>query len=246
MTETIIKHHRFYWEDADHLIKLAREYEAKIEEQEDASERDYYLYWKYRLARMSFIARMMSIEALLNNVLEQFSLPGKFTELDRLAPHFPRKERFPTNRRKRKNRPYQVPLKWKMYLTPYLCNADSRMEKDEYFLNDSGSYRKFRQLIMVRNEFVHTRVAEKEIDVQIEPQVRAQKGDDLRKFVIGEEFGECCQELGIARDPVCFKIDNALVCGEAMRSVMLELNRFLDGRILTRDFWESETLDIIR
>lgn len=246
MAETIVKQHRYYWEDADHLIRLAREYQAKVRDLAEETERDYYLYWKYRLARMSFIARMMSIEALLNNVLEQFSVSQKFKELGRLAEGFPRKERFPRNQRKRKGRPYQVPLKWKMYITPYVCNDDSRMEVDEYFTYEEGAYRKFRQLIMIRNEFVHTRVVDKDIDIQMRSQSPLKEDDKLQKFLISHEFADCCEELGIEKDPVCFKIDNAVVCSEAMRGVLVELDHFLGGRILTRDFWESDELDFAR
>lgn len=243
MAETIVKQHRYYWEDADHLIGLAREYQAKVRDLTDESKRDYYLYWKYRLARMSFIARMMSIEALLNNVLEQFSVAKKFKELERLGEGFSRKERFPRNQRKRKGHPYQVPLKWKMYITPYVCNDDSRMEVDEYFTYEEGAYRKFRQLIMIRNEFVHTRVIEKDIDIQMRSEPREKTDDELRKFFIHHEFADCCEELGIEKDPVCFKIDNAVVCSEAMRGILMELNQFLSGRILTKDFWESDEFD---
>ncbi len=243
MTVIIIKQHRYYWEDADHLIKLAREYEQKMQEAADETEREYYLYWKYRLARMSFIARMMAVEALLNNILEQFSIQDKFKQLPKLEGCFVRKERFPRNRRKRRGRPFQVPFKWKMYLTPYLCNEDSRMEKDEYFQYDDGSYRRFRSLIMVRNEFVHTRVVESDIDIQMRAHLPVKRGDELHDLLINEEFAECCAELGIEKDPICFKIDNAVVCSEAMRGVILELNDFLGGRVLTRDFWGSDELD---
>lgn len=246
MAVTIVKQHRYYWEDADHLIRLAREYQAKVRDLTDENEQNYYLYWKYRLARMSFIARMMSIEALLNNVLEQFALLEKFKELDRLSSGFSRKERFPRNQRKRKGHTYQVPLKWKMYLTPYVCNEDSRMEVDEYFTYDLGAYRKFRQLIMIRNEFVHTRVVEKDIDIHMRSQLHLAKDDKLQKLLINSEFADCCEELGIEKDPVCFKIDNAVVCSEAMRGIVVELDRFLKGRILTKDFWESEELDFAR
>jgi hypothetical protein len=243
MAETIVKQHRYYWEDADHLIRLAREYQAKVRDLSDENERDYYLYWKFRLARMSFIARMMSIEALLNNVLEQFSVPRKFKELSQLGSRFARKERFPRNQRKRKGRPYQVPLKWKMYVTPYVCNEDSRMEVDEYFIYEEGAYRKFRQLIMIRNEFVHTRVVEKDIDIQMRSGLPMTEDDRLQKLLINHEFADCCEELGIEKDPVCFRIDNAVVCSEAMRGILVELDHFLGGRILTKDFWESDELD---
>jgi len=246
MAETIVKQHRYYWEDADHLIRLAREYQAKVRDLTDESERDYYLYWKFRLARMSFIARMMSIEALLNNVLEQFSIPGKFKTLNHLGDNFSRKERFPRNQRKRKGHPFQVPLKWKMYITPYVCNEDSRMEADEYFVYDEGAYRKFRQLIMIRNEFVHTRVVDKDIDIQLRSKLPLQKDDELQKFLINNEFAECCEELGIEKDPVCFKIDNAVVCSEAMRGIVVQLDQFLNGRILTKDFWESDELNFAK
>jgi hypothetical protein len=246
MAETIVKQHRYYWEDADHLIRLARDYQAKVRDLSDENDRDYYLYWKYRLARMSFIARMMSIEALLNNVLEQFSIPEKFKELGHLEAGFSRRERFPRNRRKRKGHPYQVPLKWKMYVTPYVCNADSRMEVDEYFVYDEGAYRKFRQLIMIRNEFVHTRVIDKDINIQMRPEQSANEDGRRQRILINREFADCCEELGIEKDPVCFKIDNAVVCSEAMRGILVELDQFLGGRILTKDFWESEELDFAR
>jgi len=243
VTQIIVKQHRFYWEDADHLIKLAREYDHKMQGSEDEVEQEYYLYWKYRLARMSFIARMMAIEALLNNILEQFSVQHKFTQLSKLENCFVRKDRFPRNRRKRKGRPFQVPFKWKMYLAPYLCNDGSRMEKDEYFRYDDGCYLRFRSLIMVRNEFVHTRVVEKDIDIEMRARLPVTEGDELHDLLINAEFAECCDELGIEQDPVCFKIDNAVVCSEAMRSVILELDEFLGGRVLTEDFWDSDELD---
>lgn len=243
MTETIVKQHRFYWEDADHLIKLAREYDHKLQDSADEVEQEYYLYWKYRLARMSFIARMMAIEALLNNILEQFSIQDKFKELPKLEESFTRKDRFPRNRRKRKGRPFQVPFKWKMYLIPYLCNEDSRMERDEYFHYDEGCYRRFRSLIMVRNEFVHTRVIEKDIDIHMRGRTPIKEGDELHGLLINEEFAKCCDELGIEKDPVCFKIDNAVVCSEAMRSIIHELDKFLDSRVLTKEFWDTDDLD---
>ncbi len=246
MTEVIVKQHRYYWEDADHLIKLAREYDNKMQDSGDEVEREYYLYWKYRLARMSFIARMMAIEALLNNILEQFSIPDKYVELKTLEDAFTRKDRFPRNRRKRKGRPFQVPFKWKMYLTPYLCNDDSRMEKDEYFHYDDGCYRRFRSLIMVRNEFVHTRVIEKDIDIQMRARMPVGEGDELHELLINEEFAQCCDELGIEKDPVCFKIDNATVCSEAMRKIILNLDEFLGGRVLTKDFWDTDELDFTK
>jgi len=245
MAPHLVKHHRFYWDDADHLIELARDYEKQADE--DDSERDdlYYLYWKYRLARMSFIARMMSIEALLNNVLEQFSIPTRFKELGTLAKQFPNKEKFPNNRRKRRGRTFQVPMKWKLYLTPYLCNEDSRMEKDEYFDFETGPYRKFRQLIVIRNEFVHTRFDDQDISIHIEPKFPLSKNSRRGEFEQEPDFSDCCREMGIDKDPVCFKIDNARVCGAAMREIVLELNRFLDGRILNEDFWESDHIDRI-
>jgi hypothetical protein len=236
----LVKQHRYYWDDADHLIKLAREYESQAKDNDSEKGDGYYLYWKYRLARMSFIARMMSIEALLNNILEEFSLPEKFKELEKLEDSFPRKERFPKNRRKRKGRPYQVPLKWKLYLTPYLCIENSRMLRDEFFAFELGAYRKFRQLIMIRNEFVHTRVVDRGIDIQMDPVAPEAQKDHFKNIMISPEFTDCCQEMGIDQDPVCFQVDNARVCGSAMREIVLELNYFLDGRILTKDFWESD------
>lgn len=243
MIETIIKHHRHYWEDADHLIKLAREYQARSTEQGDPAQKEYFLYWKYRLARMSFIARMMAVEALLNNALEQYGLQDKFKILEQLAKQFPRQERFPSNRRKRVRRPYQVPLKWKLYLTPYLCDTDSRMDRDEYFQYETGSYRKFRRLIMVRNEFVHTRVAERDIDIVMRTNSPQPIHEADGPLAIGPEYSECCEELGIDKDPLCFKIDNALVCTQAMKQVVVDLNNFLGGRILSPDFWDSAQTD---
>jgi len=188
---------------------------------------------------------MMSVEALLNNLLEQFSIPEKFKELGKLEKHFDRKERFPRIRRKRKGRPYQVPLKWKLYLNPYLCNEDSRMERDEYFIYEEGTYKKFRQLIMIRNEFVHTRMVDRGIDIHITPESQTAQQEQLRTIVANPEFSDCCKEMGIDQDPVCFKIDNARVCGTAMREIVLELNDFLGGRVLTKDFWESDRIDSI-
>lgn len=240
--KVFIKQHRYYWDDADHLIKLAYEYDSQAEDT-GGVDSEYYTFWKYRLARMSFIARMMSIEALLNNALEEFSIPEKFKELEVLSKQFPRGEKFPKNRRKRRGRTFQIPMKWKLYLTPYVCNEDSHMEKDEYFDFERGEYRKFRQLIVVRNEFVHTRLADQDIDIQMESQAetsRRQIDDILNE----PDYEDCCKEMGLERDPVCFKIDNASVCGRAMKGIILELNNYLGGRILTKDFWESEQLEL--
>jgi hypothetical protein len=241
MADNLIKQHRDYWEDADHLLKLAREYDA---EGAGKAEDTYYLYWKFRLARMSFIARMMAVEALLNNVLEQFSVPARFRDLHLLAAQFASKDRFPRNRTKRRGHPFQIPLKWKMYLTPYLCNEDSRMQRDEYFHHDDGAYRKFRQLIMVRNEFVHARVAERDFQIDISSKLPIEKNDTLGMLLVNEEFSDCCKEMGIEQDPICFQVDNARVCTQAMREVVLDLNRFLGGRVLTHDFWEGETVSV--
>jgi len=245
MADILVKQHRYYWDDADHLIKLAREYESQASESDKETDEEYYRFWKFRLARMSFIARMMSIEALLNNVLEEFSLPDKFKELGKLDQSFPRNERYPRNHRKRRGRPFQIPLKWKMYLTPYLCNENSRMERDEYFVFEEGAYRKFRQLIMIRNEFVHTRVVERDIDIQMSKHPPVSPQEHVKSLLANADFSDCCKEMGIERDPVCFKIDDARVCGTAMRDIVLELNQFLDGRILTKDFWESDRIEQI-
>ena len=243
MAETIIKHHRHYWEDADHLIKMAREYQSRAESQDDIAQKEYFLYWKYRLARMSFIARMMAVEALLNNALEQYSLQDKFKKLELLAKQFPHRERFPRNRRKRARRPYQVPLKWKLYLAPYLCESASRMERDEYFQYDAGSYRKFRQLIMVRNEFVHTRVVEHEIGIFMRTKSPLPVADSDGLLIADQDYADCCEELGIDKDPLCFRIDNAIVCTQAMKRIVVELNDFMAGRILSKDFWDSDQTD---
>lgn len=245
MADILVKQHRYYWDDADHLIKLAREYESQASESGKESDEEYYRFWKFRLARMSFIARMMSIEALLNNVLEEFSLPEKFKELGKLEGSFPRNERYPKNRRKRKGRPFQIPLKWKMYLAPYLCNETCEMVRDEYFVFEEGAYRKFRQLIMIRNEFVHTRVVERDIDIQMSKHPPVSPQEHVKSLLATPEFSDCCKEMGIEKDPICFKIDDARVCGTAMREIVLELNQFLDGRILTKDFWESERIEQI-
>jgi hypothetical protein len=242
MADILVKQHRYYWDDADHLIQLARDYESQALDADRAADEEYYRFWKFRLARMSFIARMMSIEALLNNLLEAFSLPYKFKELGLLEDKFPRNERFPKNRRKRQGHTYQIPLGWKLYLTPYLCNEDSRMIRDEYFNFDDGPYRKFRQLIMIRNEFVHTRTTDRDIDIQMSPKAPPSAGDEIKHLLVSDQYSDCCKEMGIERDPICFKVDDARVCGKAMREVVLDLNRFLEGRILTPDFWESEEI----
>ncbi len=243
MAETLVKQHRYYWDDADHLIKLAYEYASQADN--GGTESEYYTFWKYRLARMSFIARMMSIEALLNNALEEFCIPEKFKELGILADQFPRSEKFPKNRRKRRGRTFQIPMKWKLYLTPYVCNEDSRMEKDEYFKIETGEYRKFRQLIVVRNEFVHTRLADQVIDIHMDAQTAKPSEKQIDDILNDPDYDDCCKEMGLEQDPVCFKIDNASVCGKAMKGIILELNGFLGGRILTKDFWESDQLELV-
>ena len=164
--------------------------------------------------------------------------------MEKLVDSFPRNVRFPKERRKRKGRPFQIPLKWKLYLTPYLCIEKSRMLRDEFFAFELGAYRKFRQLIMIRNEFVHTRVVDRGIDIQMTPVSSEARKDRIKSMLISPEYTDCCQEMGIDQDPVCFQVDNARVCGTAMREIIVELNQFLNGRILTKDFWESDKLDV--
>ena len=242
MIHSLVKQHRFYWEDADHLIELARDYDTRIGQEGDEGRDDYYRYWKYRLARMSFIARMMAVEALLNNTLEAFGIPEQYKRLKELKRFFTNRDKFPGNFRKRKNRPYQVPLKWKLYFTPYLCNENCLMTRDEFFEYDDGPYRKFRMLIMIRNEFVHTHLVDKNIDIHFDSPASVQEPERLASVAVSTEYSSCCEEVGIGKDPVCFMIDNARVCGRAMAAVVRQMNDYLDGRILTEDFWHSEDL----
>lgn len=42
MPERLVKQHRHYWEDAEHLLQMAREYEAKVGEGKSDRQDRYY------------------------------------------------------------------------------------------------------------------------------------------------------------------------------------------------------------
>lgn len=239
MPERLIKQHRHYWEDAEHLMQLAKEYEAKVDPRETDRHNRYYEYWKFRMARMSFIARMLAVEALLNNALEAYGLDDKYDGLSAMARSFPRKEKFPRISRKRHGHPFQVPLKWKLYLTPYLCRADSEPVRDRYFMYDDGIYDKFKQLIVVRNELVHARLLADKEERPIDAYLRSGRPKPLQDTIFDHNQERLSGMLGSGGGPLCFHLSDAEVCRQIIFDTIGQIDEFLDGRILAPRFWDA-------
>lgn len=242
MPERLVKQHRHYWEDADHLLTLAKAYEAKIQPTETDQHNRYHEYWKFRMARMSFIARMLAVEALLNNALEAYGLDEKYADLTQMARSFPRREKFPRISRKRRGQPFQVPLKWKLYLIPYICRAESRMVRDEYFQYDDGIYQKFKQLIVIRNEFVHARFLTDRTDGPLEEYLRAGHPKPISEMVFDHTSAKAMAFLGTNDGPICLQLADAEICRAIMYDTIKQLHEFLDGRILAPVFWDSDEI----
>lgn len=242
MPERLVKQHRHYWEDAEHLLQLAKEYEAGVDPAESNRHNRYYDYWKFRMARMSFIARMLAMEALLNNALEAFGLDDKYEGLSAMAGSFPRKEKFPKISKKRRGHPFQVPLKWKLYLTPYICRADSRPERDQFFQYDDGIYEKCKQLIIVRNEFVHARLLTDKEERPVDIYLRSGHSKALQDMVFDHNQERISDLLGGAAGPICFHLTDAEVCRQIIFDTIQQTDGFLDGRILNPEFWEAEEI----
>ena len=239
MLRKLVKQHRHYWEDAGHLLQLAQEYEERMEAAEP-KRRQYLEYWRFRLARMSFIARMLAVEALLNNALEAYGIDDKYGQLPSLGRSFPRREQFPRIIRKRPGRPFSVPLKWKLYLTPYICCDDSRMDRDLYYHYDDGPFLKFTHLTIIRNDFVHARLLEDKQERPVDLYLRSGRPQSIREMIFDPNYSRFQPSLGIGFDPVCFDLADAEVCRQSIWETIEKLNDFLDGRILTDEFWDNE------
>jgi hypothetical protein len=239
MPDRLVKQHRHYWEDAEHLLQLAKEYEAKVDPRENDRHNRYYDYWKFRLARMSFIVRMLAVEAMLNNALEVYGLDDKYEGLSAMARSFSRREKFPKISRKRHGHPFQVPLKWKLYLTPYLCRADSTPARDQFFQYDNGIYTKFKELIAVRNEFVHVRLLADTTERAADVYLRSGHAKPLQDMVFDHNQARMSEMLGGAIGPICFRLADAETCRDIIFDTIKQVDEFLGGRILSPRFWDA-------
>lgn len=242
MPERLVKQHRHYWEDAEHLLQLAKDYEARVDPAESDRHNRYYDYWKFRMARMSFIARMLALEALLNNALEAYGIDDKYEGLSAMARSFPRKEKFSKISRKRHGHPFQVPLKWKLYLTPYICREDSKPERDIFFQYDGGIYEKCKQLITVRNEFVHARLLADKEERPVDVYLRSGHPKALQDMVFDHNQERISEMLGGVAGPICFHLTDADICRQIIFDTIRQLDEFLNGRILAPRFWEAEEI----
>lgn len=242
MPERLVKQHRHYWEDAEHLLQMAREYEAKVGEGGSDRHGRYYDYWKFRLARMSFIARMLAIEALLNNALEVYGREEKYVDLPTMARSFPHREKFPKIPRKRRGHPLPTPLKWKLYFTPYLCRADSVPERDRFFEYAGGIFAQFTELIAIRNEFVHARLLTDTTGPLTEALPATAQPRPLQEMVFDRLAGRLNGILGDTAGPLCFQLSDAEICRRIMFDTIRKLDEFLEGRILDPRFWDAEEI----
>ncbi len=239
MLRNLVKQHRHYWEDAGHLLQLAKEYEERMEAAEPRR-RQYFEYWRFRLIRMSFIARMLAVEALLNNALEAYGNDDAYDLLPSLDRSFPRREQFPRITRKRPGRPFAVSLKWKLYLTPYICGDAGRMERDQYYQYDDGPYLKFKQLIIIRNDFVHARLLEDKKERPVDLYLRSGRPRPIQEITFDPDYSRFQPSLGLSSDPICFNLADAEVCRRSIWETIENLDDFLGGRILTSEFWDSD------
>lgn len=237
--ERLVKQHRHYWEDAEHLLQVAREYETRAGAAEDDGRGRYYDYWKFRLARMSFIARMMAIEALLNNALEVYGIDEKYGRLPAMAGDFLRRDKFPKIVRKRRGHPFQTPLKWKLYFAPYLCREDSQPQRDRFFRFDGGVYAQFTELIVVRNEFLHARFLANTNAPSPDTPASSAQPKALEEMVFDRHQDRLGEMLGGAAGPICFHLAAAEICRRIISDTIRQLDEFLDGRIFAPRFWEA-------
>lgn len=189
---------------------------------------------------MSFIARMMAMEALLNNALEVYGLEAKYAALPVMAGNFPNREKYPRIAKKRRGHPFQAPLKWKLYFTPYLCRADSVPERDRFFRYDGGIYAQFTELIAIRNEFVHARLLTDTAGSLTEASPPPAQPRPLQEMVFDRRTSRLNKIIGDFSGPLCFRLSDAEICRRIMFDTIRKLDEFLEGRILDSRFWDAE------
>ena len=240
-----VKQHSHYWDDAEELLRLARAYDSRIKEHGKGPDEQYFLFWMRRLCRMSFIVRMMAVESLVNNCIHQFGIEANCQFISELGQQFDQRRHFPRakNLKDLKSISKSVSLNWKVFLLPYLCTANTELNADRYFDYSNEYYETFRELIRIRNDFVHPIKKIQRIQIRHPAEVEWVNGKPITGLIDDSDLSNFYNRTGICKDPISFRIVDAERAAEILLWIRNKLDEFLMGRILDRAFWIDDKIE---
>lgn len=216
----ITKPARFLLSDADYFLRQARMCQENFAKTKDAS----YLKLESSYSRICILICVVFLEGLVNNVLKDFQVIVDHQIPDSLKRKCGLDEMEVS----------KAPLEDKIYLIPYLCDESPRFEH-EFFKKGSKEFQELRELIRIRNSYVHPRPVRRKVDLEITPD---------RWFLVDDQFPQNFWPLTkIPKDIYIFRHRDAAKAKSIIDNIFSKLDNFLQGR-LTKDNWlERESIE---
>jgi hypothetical protein len=199
--------------DIEYFLKKAQMCQENLAKTNDAKNRELESIY----SRSCLLLCVIFLEGLTNNILKDFQVinEAQLPEILRCKCGLNQKELN------------KISLENKIYLLPYLCSQDSKF-KEEYFQRESGEFQELRELIKIRNSYVHP----KQIRGKLEITMTAD-----RKFLANNDFPQNFWPLTkIPRDIRLWQHNHAEKAKLIVDNIFKKLDNFLQGR-LTKDNW---------
>lgn len=216
----ITKPARFLLSDAEYFLKEARICQRKFTKTNDTS----HLKLESIYSRTCLLICIVFLEGLVSSILKDFQVIREHQLPETLKRKCALDERGLA----------KSPLEDRIYLIPYLCDDSPRFE-EEFFNRGSKEFQQLRELIRIRNSYVHPRPARIKLDIQMK---------SGRRFLFDNQFPPNFWPVtGIPKDIHGFRYEHAEKAKSIIDNIFRKLDSFLEGR-LTKDKWlEKETIE---
>jgi len=209
----ITKPFRFIYSDAEYFLKKAQICQETFAKTNNAK----YKELEAIFSRSCLLFCVVFLEGLTNNILGDFQVVSE----DQLPETLRRKCGL---NQKELNK---ISLEDKIYLLPYLCSQDSKFG-EEYFQRESKEFQELRELIRIRNSYVHPHPIKRKLQIEMTTD---------RKFLAKDEFPQNFWPLTkIPKDIFIFQYNHAERAKLITDNIFKKLDNFLQGR-LTKDNW---------
>jgi len=207
--------------DSGHLLDLAKQCHEKWQSLEHPEDR-----WSETcLSRSCIVACIFFLESITNCVLRDFAVTEPL--------HLPSKLRKKTGLHIKDLG--HLPLKERVFLTPYLCSAGKQAFSREYFDRGSREFQQMEELIKIRDSFAHSRPIKRRLNI-------TSSGE--REYVLDDMFKENFWPLTqIPKDIFIIEYSHAVLAKKIVDWVIDQIDQFLDGKLVQNNWMNSEQIE---